>query len=85
MWDTEFHAVQGCPIEVLLQTQCYHIMWECLYKYSSACRAIYLFATYSSSFHVREDKSSSKTMTAFKVGIRWREGRKVGSGKQSLT
>lgn len=44
--DIELHIVQGRPIEVLLQTPCYHIMWECLHMDSSACRAIYLFATF---------------------------------------
>lgn len=44
VWDTELQAVQGCPIEVLLQTPCYHIMWECLHMYSSAyCYLILLF------------------------------------------
>lgn len=66
VWDIEFHTVHGCPIEVLLQTQSYH-MWECLHMYSSARRAIYLFATiFFSPCNVRQYKSSSKTMTAFK-------------------
>lgn len=85
VWDSKLHTVQGCPIEVLLQTPCYHIMWECLHMYSSACRAIYLFATFSNASHLREYRSESKTMTVFKVGI-WLRQRKVAwSGEQSLT
>lgn len=45
MWDTELYVIQWGPIEVLLQTPCYHITWEYLYTYSSACGVIYVFAT----------------------------------------
>ena len=76
VWDTEFHTVQGCPIEALLQTLCYHIMWESMHMYSSACRAIYLFATFSSPSHLEEHKSANKTTIAFKVGM-WLRERKV--------
>lgn len=88
VWDTELHTVQGCPIEVLLQTSCYHIMWECLHMYSSVCRAIYLFATFSSPFHLKEYKRAGKRKekkAAFKVGIWLRERKVARSGKQSLT
>lgn len=59
-WRTEKRIVQGCSFEVLLQTKCYHFMWECLYMYSSPCRAIYLFAVFSSTSKPREYKTASK-------------------------
>lgn len=57
---TEKCIVQGCSFEVLLQTKCCHFMWECLYMYSSLCRAIYLFAVFSSTSKQREYKRASK-------------------------
>lgn len=60
VWKTKLRTVQGCPFEVILQTTCYHFMWECLNMYSSACRAIYLFAIFSSPAHLREYKRAGK-------------------------
>ncbi|MEQ2197153.1 hypothetical protein XENOCAPTIV_024266 [Xenoophorus captivus] len=67
VWDTEFHAVSGCPIEVLLQAQCYHIMWEGLLMYSSARRAIYLFAIFFTLSQVRKKRSSTEKSGCFQI------------------
>lgn len=62
-------------------------MWECLHMYSSACRAIYLFAC-----HIFKPVSSQgiqqgeqKQRPCSKIGIWLRQRMVAWSGKQSLT
>lgn len=82
VWKVELHAVQGCPFEVILQTTCYHFMWECLHMHSSAFRAISLFAIFSSPSHHREDKrAGKKKRKELKGGL----GGVGGRREQSLT
>lgn len=78
----------GRPIEVLLQTPCYHIMWECLHIDSSACRAIYLFAAFFfSRAHLiwRNTGVRAKQSLLSELGRGWGREKVAWSGKQSLT